>query len=215
MFPVPQLLDFLEASPSLQWISLLIQVDLLLEDVPPERVIVLPHVETFYLEVANDSPGCEITTHISCPSAKCAQFFHALECAGYDIPEGIYPSSNSWNAITRQYTKGTVEQVALRTTMDKDLTIGCLTTFWSSDGASLELCYIHHSIENQDSMNTILNERLPGIFSQAFRTIRDQPLLANIRYLHIEGGGLDTGDLELATNDELGNCLDPWDPWRS
>ena len=201
VFPISQLLDFLEASPSLQWIALLIQAYSLHEDIPPERVIVLPHVETFHLDIANDDPGCEISPHISCPSAKHAKFSYMLQCAGCEVPEGIYPPPDPWSMITRQYTKGTVEQVVLKITMDEYLTIDSLITFWSSDGDALQLCYTHQSIEDQDPMNEILNERLPDVFSQAFRTIRDHPLLAKIRYLCVRGGDLVAGNLELATND--------------
>jgi len=200
-FSVSQLLDFLEASPTLQWINMTIHADLLQEDVPPERVIVLPDVRTFSLDIISFRPGCEIATHISCPSARHAAFWHSLECAGYDIPRDAYPPSIPWNAITRQYTKGTVERAILKMTMGKYLTVDCSIVFRSSDRATLEFCYTHQFIEEEDDMETILNKRLPCVFSQASRTIRNHPLLADVRRLWIRGGGLVAGDLELATSD--------------
>ena len=48
-------------------------------------------------------------------------------------------------------------------------------------------------------MKVVLEETLPGIFSQAFRTIRRHPLLANVRHLCIRGGNLVTGNPKLIT----------------
>lgn len=57
---VSQLLDFLEASPTLRWVRMRIATDLLHEDVPPERVVTLPCVNTFFLDITGYGPGCEI-----------------------------------------------------------------------------------------------------------------------------------------------------------
>jgi len=202
-FSVSQLLDFLEASPTLRRIDLSIEADPLHEDVPPGRVIVLPSAMIFSLTIISYGPGCEIATHISCPSAVRAEFKHLLEGAGDVIPKDAYPPSVSWSAITRQYTKGTAEQVVLKMAMDEYFTINCSIAFRSSDRATLELSYIHYSAgdEDEDDMNTIFNEWLPCVFSQASRTIRNHPLLADVRRLWIRGGGLVAGDLELATSD--------------
>ncbi|KAF9643416.1 hypothetical protein BDM02DRAFT_3264106 [Thelephora ganbajun] len=210
-FPVSQLLNFLEASPTLQQIVAVITADRFSEDIPPDRVVVLPYIKTFYLTITSYGPGCEITTHISCPSAERAKFEYMLDCAGCDVPEAIYPPSIPLNAIARQYTKGTVEQVVLELTMDEYLAMNCSIAFWSSDGATLKLCYIHHNIEDQDDMDTIFNERLPEVFSHASRTIKDHPLLANVKRLCIRGGNLLTGNLELTTND-VGKLLGSMGP---
>ena len=145
-FPVSELLDFLEASPVLQWINVSIDADQFHEDVPLERVVILPYVKTFSLCIVNYGPGCEIAAHILCPFAKRVEFSHMLGCAGNNVPKAIYPPSAVWNTIIHQYTRGTVEQVALEMTMDEDLTIDCWITFRSSDGATLKLCYTHHAI---------------------------------------------------------------------
>jgi hypothetical protein len=49
-------------------------------------------------------------------------------------------------------------------------------------------------------METILEERLPRIFSQAFQTIRDHPLLASSTIFTSEAGISFAGNLELVTN---------------
>jgi hypothetical protein len=68
--------------------------------------------------------------------------------------------------------------------MDERFDIDCSVAFRSSGRATLKLCYTHHTAEVEEEMETILEERLPRIFSQAFQTIRDHPLLANVIHLH-------------------------------
>ena len=195
-YPVSELLDFLEASPALRWIWMVIEADRFCEDVPPGRVIVFPHVKTFFLNITSYGPGCEIATHISCPFAKSVEFVHQLGCAGDWVPEAIYPPLKAWNAIVYQYTKGAVERVVLEITMDEDFSIDCLITFRSSDRAALRLRYAHHTGDVEYEMEAILEHRISGISSQAFQTIREHPLLANIKHLCIRGGNLVAGNLE-------------------
>ena len=52
-----QLLDFLEASPRLQAVRMEIAGDILLDDVPQERIVVLPNVESLCLVVGDGGPG--------------------------------------------------------------------------------------------------------------------------------------------------------------
>ena len=160
-FPVSRLLNFLKASPALQRTSMTIEADLFHEDIPPERVVVLPHDETFILRIVNNGPGCEVATHISCPSAKSATFEHWMECAGFQIPRDIYSPPAPWETIVRQFTNDTVERVVLETTIDEELHIKCSIIFKSSDGTTLNLCYTHHSTEEDGEMERNLNERLP------------------------------------------------------
>jgi hypothetical protein len=199
-YPVSELLDFLEASPALQWIRTTIHTDLFREDVPPGRVVVLPCVKAFSLLIMSYGPGCEIATHISCPFATHVKFEHWMECAGDDVPAAIYPPSTSWNTIVHQYTKGTVEQVVFEMTMDEDFYINCSVAFRSSDRTTLKLCYVHHTGEVEYEMEAILEERLPRIFSQGLQTIQDHPLLANVKHLCIRGGSLVSRKLGLVTN---------------
>ena len=67
-FPISQLLNFLEALPTLQTVRMKIKAGMLRGDVPPERVIVFPNVEIF--SIAEGKPGYGIAPHISCPSAR-------------------------------------------------------------------------------------------------------------------------------------------------
>ena len=78
-------------------------------------------------------------------------------------------------------------------TSDKDTYAGCSIAFKSSDGAILKLCCTHYATGEDFDIEIILERRLPIVFSQALRTIRDHPLLAKIRHLHIKGGDLEAG----------------------
>ena len=195
-YPVSELLDFLEASPALRWIRMLIETRRFCENVPPGRVIVLPRVRTFSLDTTSSGPGCEIATHISCPFATNVEFKYGPDGAGDWVPKAIYPPSKPWNTIVHQYTKGTVEQVVFEMTMDEEYHIYCSITFRSSDGAALKLNYTHYTGEVKYEMEEIPEVRIPGISSQAFQAIREHPLLANVKRLWIRGGNLVAGNLE-------------------
>ena len=69
-FQASQLLDFLEASPMLQKVDVMVIADILFDDVPRERAIVLPNLESFSLVVSDGGPGYDLVTRISCPSGK-------------------------------------------------------------------------------------------------------------------------------------------------
>jgi len=195
-YPISELLDFLEASPALRWISIRFEMVEFREDVPPGRIIVLPYVETFRLDISSYGPSCKIETHISCPFAKHVEFAYRPEFVEDNVSEDIYPPSTSLGAIVHQYTKGAVERVVLEVTKDEDFNINCSITFRSSDGATLSFCYVHYAAEEEETEETP-EERLPGIFSEAFQTIRGHPLLANVRHLCIRGGNLVTRDPKL------------------
>jgi len=198
-FPVSQLLDFLEASPALRQIRMEIEARLLCEEVPPERVIVLSDVKTFSLETATDGPAREIVTHISCPFANSVELTHDRALAEDEVPEDAYPPSILWHTITRQYAKGTTDRVVLEMTMDWDLSIDSSITFRSSDGAALKFSYFHGVFGEDFDMEMRMKRWLPGVFSQALRTIRDHPLLANVRHLCIKGRVTLTDNFGLAT----------------
>ena len=67
-FPISQLLNFLEALPTLQTVRMKIGTEVLRGDVPPQRVIVLPNIEIF--SVTEGGLGYGIAPYISCPSAR-------------------------------------------------------------------------------------------------------------------------------------------------
>lgn len=204
-FAVSQLLDFLEASPALRHVDITVTPSSFNEDVPPKRVVVLPHIESFLFCVTHRHPGCEISTHISCPSAKRTVFHHLPQFTSHGTPKNIYPPSLPLTTIVRQYTNRTIDQ-AILDLETPDGHLSCSLTFRSSNGATLELRYTHHTAEDSGDMDRILSEILPPIFSQACRTIRDHPLFVDVRHLSINGGGLITGNLGLATND-IGRLL--------
>ena len=181
-FRVSQLLNFLEASPMLQTVGMKIIADMVLEDVPRERVIVLLNVETFSLVVNNGGTDREIATHISCPSAKYTSLIHETHI-GEMTPREILPSSVSWNAIVRQYTRSPVEEVTLKVQIASDPIIACSLAFQSSDAAVIELGFkLAASDDELDDSEDMHSE----VFSQASRIIRDYPLLSNTKRLHID-----------------------------
>ena len=201
VFPISLLLNFLKASPSLQEIDITIAADLFLEDVPPDATLVLPDVTTFSLAITSDRLGYEISTRISCPSARTVKFEHGPENPGRDIPDDIFLPSRSWTKIFRHDTTGVVQKVVLKLAVDEDTDINCLLTFSSSKGASLETHYSHGYVSDIDDIGVDLDKRHSQAFSQACSKIRDHTLLENLRYLHIRGGNLLAGDLKLATSD--------------
>ena len=75
-FRASLLLDFLEASPMLRTVHLKILTDILLDDVPRERAVVLPNVELLSLVVSDGEPGYNLVTHISCPIVKDTALTH-------------------------------------------------------------------------------------------------------------------------------------------
>ena len=198
-FSASLLLNFLEASPSLQDISIVITGNISYNGVFRDRVLVLPCVKDFCLDTATERSSWGLATHLSCPSVERAEFWLRTTIYGYDVPEDIYPPPPQWNAIVRQYPMAMVDEVELRLAMDEELT--CTINFWSSKGATLDLHYTHF-IGGGPDRATILDEKIGSdVFSQASKTIRDYPQLEDIRRLSIVGGGLLAGHLELTAND--------------
>jgi hypothetical protein len=78
--------------------------------------------------------------------------------------------------------------------------------FSSSGRATLKLCYNHYTAEVGEEMETILEERLPRIFSQAFQTIRDHSLLADIV---TSEAGVSLRAISSLLQMLLGDCLGP------
>ena len=211
-FAVSHLLDFLETSPALQHIYIMIEpISNFDEDVSPERVVVLPHVKFIHLRIIQNDPDCKIATHISCPSAERTKFDYFMQSAGLLVPEDIYTISHPLDTIVHQYTNTTVERVVFELEMLGPSTLDCSLTFSSSNGTTLELSYVYFSPE--DDTAAVLDERLPPIFSQSCRKIRDHPKLASVGYLRIDGGGLLTNNPKLATSD-VGGLLGSMGPLK-
>ena len=185
-FNVSQLLDFLEASPMLQTVHMKIINDILLEDVPRERVVVLPSVETFSLIVSEGRPGYEIAARVSCPSARHASFMHERDVPRANIQEiFVFPTFVPWSAIARQYTKGPVEGIALEIKFSRDPLIECSITFQSPDATTLKLGFQINESEEEEEFQMPFEEMHYQVFHQASRTIRDHPLLENVKRLDI------------------------------
>jgi len=186
-FRASQLLDFLGASPMLQTVHMKIIDDILLEGVPRERVVVLPNVETFSLIVSDGGPGYEIAARVSCPSARDTSFMHERDVPSATLEEMfIFPTFVPWSAIARQYSKGPVEGVALEIKFSRDSAIACFITFQSSDATTLKLGFqINESDEEDEEFQMPFEEMHHQVFHQASRTIRDHPLLENVKRLDI------------------------------
>jgi hypothetical protein len=186
-FPTLQLLDFLETSPTLQTVDIKIGADVLLEDVPPGRVVTLSNVETFKLSMDEYGPGCKIAAHISCPSARSTSLLYKQDADNIMSPD-IFPASVVWDAVARQYTASPVEEVVFEMTTAQNPILTCLLTFLSPGPAVLALGFnvisTYYEDEDDEFVMT-LEERYTEIVSQASMTIRTHPLLANIKRLSI------------------------------
>ena len=176
----------------LQRVNVKIIADIVLEDTPRERVVVLPNVGTFNLVINDSRSGYQLAAHISCPSARHTSLMYEA-CTDGATPLEILPSPVSWNAIVRQYTRSPVEEVTLeiQTTPDPivikivpDPIVACSLTFRSTDATVIRLGF---RVAASDEFNGGLSENIQyEVFSQACRIIRDHPLLDNVRRLHVD-----------------------------
>jgi len=183
-FPFSDLLDFFEASPTLQVVRIRIMIDILLEDTPPERVVVLPNVETSSMTLGE--PCHRIATHISCPSARSTSFVYERG-SGYGTPEEIFPTSDLWNVMGPQYTAGTIDEVALEIKTAGDHILFCSLSFLSSSLATLELGYEVVAVdEYQHETAASLGQMHSSVFSHAFEAVRGHPLLNGVKRLRIQ-----------------------------
>jgi hypothetical protein len=133
--PVSPLLDFLEGSPTLRTVRIKIAAEIHTEDVPPERVVVLPNVEMF--SVTQDGPGYRIAAHMKCPSARLVSLIYEHE-AEDEMPE-VFPT---WDAVDPQYMASTIDGMVLRITSARCDTLSCSLSLLSPDLATLGLGYI-------------------------------------------------------------------------
>jgi hypothetical protein len=178
-FHASQLLNFLEASPMLQTVDMKIIANVVLEGVPRERIVVLPNVETFSLVVDDSGPGYKIAAHVSCPSAGRTSFMCEPRASEVSLWE-IFPSSVSWNAIVRQYTRSPAEEVTLGMQITSGPTIICSLTFRSSGATVIRLGF--KLTKSGGYGGGLAEDAYYKVFSQASRIIRDQP--ADVRRLH-------------------------------
>ena len=179
-FPISQLLNFLEALPTLQTVRIRIEEELLLGDVPPERVIVLPNVEIF--SVTEGEPGYRIAPHISCPSARRISLVRE-EDVEVEIPQDIFVARNT---IGPPSMASTIDGIALGIkTVGEDL-VSFSLSFLSPGSASLELGYrMITGDEDYDEPTFELGWKYTEVFEHALEAIRMHPLLSNVKRLHI------------------------------
>ena len=202
-----QLLDFLDASPMLQAVHVNTVAPISLEGVPQNRVVVLRNVENFCLR--DGGSRYKLAAHISCPSAKCTSLTHSR---GGEIPHGVFPSLASRNAILRQYMTSPVEEITLDIETEPGLFIACSLTL-SSDAAITRLRF--EDLEGERDPSEFNYERPSTMlyydaFSEASETIRDLPLLANVKRLHMHGHPeLEEQYVIESVADELGRLLTP------
>ena len=187
-FHASQLFNFLEASPMLRTVDIRV-TGILLEGVARETIVVLPNVETFSLAVDNGGTGYEIAARISCPFVKHTSLTRKMNNCD-PIPQDIFPASVLWNTIVRQYTKSPVEEVALEIKFPDDPIITCSLTFRSTNADVLNLDF-QVSPSDDEEEDDEYETRFPSdelhyeVFHQASRTIRDHPLLTNVKRLWI------------------------------
>ena len=149
------------------------------EDVPRERIVTLPNVESFDLTVSDGGRGYQLTAQISCPSATYTSLMHTVHC--YTVPEEIFPASASWNAIVHQYAKSPVEEVTLE--LKIALAIVCKLNFRSTDGTVIELCF--RVVEDDNGFCLPSQEMQNEILTQSTRSVQCHPQLANVKRLRM------------------------------
>ena len=181
-FSVSQLLNFPEASPTLRTVRIGIAAETDTEDVPLERVVVLPNAEVF--SVTQDTPGYRIAAHVTCPSARLTS--HVYEYCTEEEMSQLFPTSVSWNVIGPQYTGSTIDEVVLEIrTAEDDILLGSLS-FLSPNLAALKFgCAVITPPESYSGTPHSLGEGYSQVFSQASKAIREHPLLSNVKRLRI------------------------------
>jgi len=180
MFPISQLLNSLGALPTLQTVRIRIEEEILLGDVPPERVVVLPNVKIF--SVTQGKLGYRIAPHISCPSARRISLVRVQDVEA-EVPQEIFPT---WNTIGPQYMASTIDKIAFGvTTIGEDL-ISFSLSFISPGSSTLELGYrIITGDEDSDESTAELGWKYAEVLSHALEAIQTHPLLENVKRLHI------------------------------
>jgi len=121
VFRASQLLDFLEASPTLRTVCIRVALEIDTEDIPPERVIVLPNVEIFSITHSEPEPDYRIAARISCPSARRMALVYE-QCIEAEMPQEVF---HTWNAIGPQHTANTVDEVTLEITDTEEDILSC------------------------------------------------------------------------------------------
>ena len=206
----PDLFDFLQASPTLRTVRLYALNGIVLEDIPRQTIVTLPNVETFSL--TSDSKNVyDVAVHISCPHARDVSL--KCEASDLDVPPNweIFPTSVPWDTIVHQYTRSPVEEITLEI---RPLYDSCSLTFRSSDASTIKLIFELLPISgDMDEVDIDFGEIVYEASSQGFRTIKNHPLLPNVKCLHIKCRDLDFFGFEtLLTIGEIKELFDRMGP---
>ena len=170
----------------LQTVNLKISSFVLLEDVAQTKVVVLPNVQTFSFVVEDGEPGYQLASHISCPCASQTSFIYEVDAEDMVADQDIFPTSALWNTLVRQYTKSPVQAVILETKRSQDPIVACNLVFQSSDMSVAKLgVKVSGDMADEDEDEMTTQDILLKVFSQAFRTVRNHPLLSNVKRLRI------------------------------
>ena len=155
-------------------------------DVPQDALIVLPNIEIIsMIGKIDDRDIYHLAIHISCPNAKFTMLVQ--EICDYDLfPDlKIFPDPTSWQKIVRQYTPNPVEHARLDIQPGQDAAY--FLTFQSSNRAAITFGFrVSDSGMEEEELDLTQTEMDLEAFSQAFRTIRDHPLLPHLRNLCIQ-----------------------------
>ena len=178
-FRASHLLDFFEASPMLQTVSITIIGSISFEDAPREEIVILPDVRTFELTTSDTGTEYKIAAHISCPSARSTSLAHK-HVTYYTVPANMFPTSSWLNMIVCQYTTTPVEEVTIR--LETDLGIIAQLTFRSADGALIKLRFNRLDVGLYPTSSLELQKTF---FTQLTRAVQCHPHLANVRCLRI------------------------------
>jgi F-box-like len=178
-FPVRQLLDFLEATPVLEILTLEIYADISLDSVPQGRIVILPNVKRCH--VTGKDPGFNIALHLSCPSAD-----HTSVVCEHDADDNTIQDPLStpimWCRILPQYLPNQADALSLQSTAFNDVT--CFLSFVSGS-TTLQVGYKIIVDDDDDTPRPSMEAEYAEVFSQASRVIRTYPLLPNVRRLRI------------------------------
>ena len=177
-FPASQLLDFLEATPTLQTVCVRIVTEISLEGILPGRMVTLPKVKKFSVSESPWEPSYKIATYISCPSAKHISLMkegvHNLF-----LPDHKFPT---WNMIPPQHIPSQVNEIALELNQLPFFDLSCSLSLLSPGPETLKLDYRMTGIIEDGVMAPLEGDSV----EVASHTIQDRPLLEDVKRLHIQ-----------------------------
>ncbi|KAF9780153.1 hypothetical protein BJ322DRAFT_1084836 [Thelephora terrestris] len=174
VFPTAQLLDFLEATPTLRDVRIAIHEEISLAGVPQGRIVVLPAAETLYVSQAD--PSYVIAAHISCPAVKAVSLVQEQDPA-FAEPQEAFPTSATWNIIPPRYMANQIDEIQLESIAAQNLS--CSISFLSPDPDSTTLELGYRIVEPDDDdgvIRRLLGAEYVQVLYQASRTIQNHPL---------------------------------------